>query len=276
MKLFACFLLACSAAFAETPALADILARVAANQAKSVDARKEFVYREDELVRISQTNGKRLCEQRQQFTITPNPSGIERQLVERTQKEGAETHCTVNLSGNNGESLSMSTGEGSKNLSFSTSMGNTPDGMPRGMFPLTADEQRLYTYKLRKTENLRGRQVYRISFQPNGKRDPNGRQGYWKGEALIDTEEFQPVQVVTDLKGAVPLPVRVFLGTNVHGLGFSVSYERLADGVWFPSGFGGEFKVQALFFFRYVVSVNVHNTDFRRADVNSKVTYDPK
>ena len=84
------------------------------------------------------------------------------------------------------------------------------------------------------------------------------------------------MQVSTDLTVGVPLPVRILLGTSVHGIGFNVSYRRLADGVWFPSGFGGEFSVRALFFFKQVVSINVTNSDFRRTDVNSAVTFDGK
>jgi len=282
MKPIAWLLVAASPALAETPALADILARVASNQAKSVEARKQFVYREDELVRVSQTNGKRLCEQRQQFIITPTATGMDRQMadpaekVAGAEKDGVVSHCGVTITGSHGESFSMQTGSGGQNLSFGSSLGTTRDGMPRGLFPLTADEQRLYTYKLENTEMLRGRQVYRISFRPNGERGSDGTPGIWKGEALIDSEEFQPVQVSTDVQGTIPLPVRILLGTNVRGLGFSVSYQRLADGVWFPSGFGGEFRIQGFFFWRYVVSVNVHNTDFRRTEVKSNVTYDAK
>lgn len=70
--------------------------------------------------------------------------------------------------------------------------------------------------------------------------------------------------------------MRILLGTSVHGIGFTVSSQRLADGVWFPSGFGGEFSVRALFFFKQVVSVNVTNSDFRHTDVNSTLTFTGK
>jgi hypothetical protein len=176
------------------------------------------------------------------------------------EKNGDATHCTVNLSGSSGENLSVTTG--SEGDSFSTSLGKTKDGVPRSLLPLTAEEQRLYDYTLAESEIRAGRKVYRVKFHPNKQKDASGNQGYSKGEALIDAEEFQPVQVSSDLTLGIPLPVRVLLGTNVRGLGFTVSYQRLADGVWFPSGFGGEFSVRALFFFKQVVSVNVTNSDF--------------
>jgi len=177
------------------------------------------------------------------------------------------------LNGKSGETVSVSTGGGGESDSFRF-MGETRDGLPRGLFPLTAAEQRLYTYRLEGTETYRERQVYRIGFRPNHKRNSDGEEGIWKGQALVDAEEFQPVQVVTDLTGAVPLPVRILLGTDIRGLGFTVSYQRMADGVWFPAGYGGEFEMRALFFLKMTVSVNVTNSDFRRTDVNSKVAFE--
>jgi len=165
---------------------------------------------------------------------------------------------------------------GSESDSFSTSLGKTKDGLPRGLFPLTTEEQSVYEYKLVGTQMHGGRRVYRVTFRPNKQKDASGNRGYWKGEALIDAEEFQPVRVNTDLTIGIPLPVRILLGTSVHGIGFNVSYQRLADGAWFPSGFGGEFSVRALFFFKQVVSVNVTNSDFRHTDVNSTVTFTGK
>lgn len=76
--------------------------------------------------------------------------------------------------------------------------------------------------------------------------------------------------VSTDLAAKVPLAVRILLGTNVHGVGFSVSYQRVAEVVWFPARFGGEFKLNALFFHRRSISINVKNGDFKRTDVNSR------
>jgi hypothetical protein len=271
MKRIAWILIAASAGFLQVPTIDDIMGRVGANQAKSVEARKQFVYRRQELVAMHQSNGKMTCEQRREYTVTPMADGIERRLVNPPEKNGDVRRCNVDLSGGSGENLSVTTG--SEGDSFSTSLGKTKDGVPRGLFPLTAEEQHVYEYKLAGTEMHAGRKVYRVTFRPNKQKDASGNQGYWKGEALIDVEEFQPVQVSTDLTIGIPLPVRILLGTSVHGIGFTVSYRRLADGVWFPSGFGGEFSVRALFFFKQVVSVNITNSDFRHTDVNSTLTF---
>lgn len=271
MKLFAWALLATSSAWSQTPSIDHIMARVAANQEKSVEARKQFVYRQDELVSMHESNGKLSCRQRREYTVTPTPSSIERKLV---SAPGDSDHCVVNLSGSSGESLAVRTG--SEGDSFTTSLGASPDGVPNVLFPLTAKAQRLYEFKLTGAEKYRGRQVYRVSFRPNHQKDANGTPGYSKGYALIDVEEYQPLQVVTDLSTGIPLAARILLGTSVHGLGFTVSYDRVADGVWFPAGFGGEFSVRALFFFKRAVAVNVTNRDFRRTDVTSQVTFEGK
>ncbi len=95
----------------------------------------------------------------------------------------------------------------------------------------------------------------------------------WKGEALIDAAEFQPVQVNTRMAAKVPLAVKTLLGTNIGGLGFSLTYQRIAEGVWFPVSYGGEFKFRGLFFYERSVTISMKNADFKKTDVTSNVAY---
>ena len=60
----------------------------------------------------------------------------------------------------------------------------------------------------------------------------------WKGDIWVDAAELQPVRIQTDLNFKISLAVRFFLGTNIRRLGFSVSYIRVAEGVWFPASYG--------------------------------------
>lgn len=244
------------------PSVADIMARVAANQEKSVEARTRYVYKQEQLFALRRASGKLACQVAREYTIAPGPSGLERKLVQ--SKETGDGSCdgdnkvTVNVDG-----------------AVAESMGSKPEkrdsDVPRQLFPLTSREQRLYVYKLEGEESYRGRRAYRISFLPKREGEDEGA---WKGEALIDAEEFQPVQVATDLAVKIPLAVRLLLGTNVRGLGFSVSYQRVADGVWFPASFGGELKLNALFFYRRSITINVKNSDFQRTDVTSNVAFE--
>jgi hypothetical protein len=67
--------------------------------------------------------------------------------------------------------------------------------------------------------------------------------------------------------------VQVLLGTNIKGLGFSVSYRKFGDGVWFPVSYGGEFEVRAVFFYKRIISISMTNSDFHRLDVTSHIAY---
>jgi hypothetical protein len=273
MSHIAWMLLAVSMSAAETPSISDIMARVAANQSKSVEARKQFVYRQDELVSLRYSNGKVNCEDRREFTVTPNAKGIARHLV-KTANTGNHT-CSVHVDTDPGPKLDVNA-DGEEEQHSGMSLGKSNDGIPSDLFPLTAHEQRLYDYKLEGTDTHGGRPVYRISFKPNHQRDADGDEGYWKGTTMIDAEEFQPVQVVTDLTAKIPAAVRILLGTNLKGVGFSVSYQRVADGVWFPASFGGEFELRALFFIKRSISINFKNSDFRQTNVNTTVAFDEK
>ena len=120
-------------------------------------------------------------------------------------------------------------------------------------------------------EKFHGQPVFRVSFEPKPHQDSDD--SVWKGEALIDAAEYQPVLVTTNMARSLPLAVKILLGTNIKGLGFSVSYQKFADGVWFPVSYGGEFDVRAVFFYKRTISVSMANTDFRQTDVNSNMAY---
>jgi hypothetical protein len=258
MKLAICIALAAVPALAQPPDIHEIMSRVAANQAKSVEARKYYVYRQNERISLHKANGKLACQETQEYTVTPGPNGV---VKRRTKAEAkGDGTCSVN--------------SGSSNEAGGTETRHSGDGIPHDLFPLTADRQRLYSFQVENLEKYRGRDAYRVHFQPNHQRDQDGDEGYWKGEALVDAKEFQLAQVTTDLTAKIPLAVRILLGTNVHGVGFTVSYERMPDGVWFPASFGGEFEVRALFFIRRTVVIDVRNSDFRRTDVVSTLAFD--
>ena len=49
-------------------------------------------------------------------------------------------------------------------------------------------------------------------------------------DAYIDTAAYQPVLITTVMARKIPFVVRTLLGTNVPGLGFTVTYAPQSDG----------------------------------------------
>ena len=93
------------------------------------------------------------------------------------------------------------------------------------------------------------------------------------GAALISVEEVQPIEVVTKLAHQVPLAVKVLLGTNIHGLGFSVRYQKVEGGAWFPVSYGTEFSLRVLFGWARTITMALDNSGFQKVDVNSTVRF---
>ena len=258
---------------APVPAIGEIMERVAANQAKSLELRKEWVYDQKQTLRMLRGNGKVAREERREYLIVPRKRRTHKELVKFEGKY--ESHGKLISYDQPGYEYKGIDIDGNVVNSLSEDMTNdkdSRDGLARDLFPLTRDEQKKYDFHLKGTETYRGRPVHRVTFAPKA-HPPGGDSGSWKGEALIDAEEFQPVLVNTSLASGIPMAVRILLGTNVRGLGFSTSYQKFADGVWFPVSYGGEFEVRAVFFYKRKISISMANSDFRRVDVSSQIAY---
>ena len=176
-------LLAASPAVCQTLPVREIMGRVAANQAKSLEARKFFVYHQKEFISMRRANGQLDCEQRREYSVAPTPDGVERQLLNPPQSDAEKARCTIELKTDSGASFSASTG--SDGDAFTVSMGKTRDGVPETLFPLTAELQRLYDYKLKGVEKYRGHDVYRIAFRPNHQKaarpGSSRHESHWRG-----------------------------------------------------------------------------------------------
>lgn len=251
--------------------VAGIMARVAANQQNALDARQNYVYRQEQSIRMRRAGGKVAREQRAEYVVTPGKDGVTKELAkfegkyESKGKYFAYADPTLKYKG-----LDL---DGDLIQDMAQDMmndGKSRDGIGHDLFPLTADEQKKYDFRLIGTEVYRGRSVYRVAFDPRrGVEDGSD----WKGEALIDAAEYQPVLVATSLAWKMPGAVKVLLGTDIKGLGFSVTYRKFENGVWFPVSYGGEFEVRGLFFYKRKISVAMQNTDFRKTDVKSTLVY---
>lgn len=252
-------------AYAQLPDVHDIMRRVAFNQAKTVDAREQFLYHQRQNARLRQTNGKLMREEFREYDVAPTLRGINRTLIGlqgRYWKNG--DYVVYDERQRDSDGIDAALVEAFVEEFHDER--KSRDGIDNDLFPLTYHQQLKYEFRLTGREMNRGRSVYRVAFIPKDRYD-------WKGEALIDAEESQPVFVTTKMAHGVPLPVKALLGTDVKGLGFSVSYQKFADGVWFPVSYGGEFELHILFVYKRSISIALTNTDFRRVDVSSQVSY---
>jgi len=272
MKLLVIGTLFAAGGAAQAPDVAEIMARVAHNQTQSQEARRQYTYHQKQFLRLTRGNGKVAREERREYDVGPTPKGFDKQLAHFEGKyEYHGKYVSYDRPGYNYQGMDID-GELINGLSEDlTNDRQSRDGLSADLFPLTERSLQQYRFELKGVEQYRGRQVYRVKFQPDPHRDKD--EAAWKGEALIDSAEFQPVFIQTSLAFQIPGAVKVLLGTNIKGLGFAVSYQKFEDGIWFPVSYGGEFEVRAVFFYKRKISVAMTNSDFRRAHVNSSVTY---
>jgi hypothetical protein len=272
MKLAAILAALVGAATAQTPDIAEIMERVARNQDQAQELRSQYTFHQKQLLRMHRGNGKIAREEHREYQVSPGAHGVARELAHfdgRYEYKGK--YVSYDRPGYQYKDMDID-GDLINDLSEDTTNDkHSRDGIGCDLFPLTAKEQRKYSFKLLAVETYHGGSVYRVAFEPEPHQEFD--EAGWKGEALIDAGEFQPVQVHTTLAIRIPLVVKTLLGTDIKGLGFAVSYQKFEDGVWFPVSYGGEFEVRAVFFYKRKISVNLTNTEFRRANVSSNVTY---
>lgn len=291
-------LLSCVLALASLPASAQqltadaIMARVATHQDAAQTDRARYVYIQH--AHIASRKGKTVrCEETTDTRFTPTGSGSQQQLLKidgrllrnhtyvtytalpspkddaaATKDTKADTkHETLRNSIDDDQAMDRDLVE---NMRHNLTAGESKDGISPNLFPLTSKEQAAYTFHLLGQAPMNGRDCFHITFSPKDPDDYN-----WKGDAFIDTTAFQPVLIRTSMSRKLPLAVRLLLGTNVPGLGFTIVYAPQPDGVWFPTTFGTEFKIHVLFFLNRQITFTADNRDFEKTHVNSQILAAP-
>jgi hypothetical protein len=244
-----------------------IMARVAANQDRAEKLRSEYVYKQHIHVISRKTNGKLMREETTDFDVVPQPQGTQRQLKQIAGKYLLKGKY-LTYSSEPAPDIDSLDGDLVHDFREDLTNDKSKDGMGKDLFPLTTAEQTHYQFRLLGEQMANGRAVYRIWFSPKDKTDFD-----WAGEALIDKEDFQPVNVYTKLSKKLPFFVRTMLGTDLPGIGFNVTYKRQSDGVWFPVSFGTEFRLRAVFFINRDLSISLQNSGFEHTHVDSKIDY---
>src|SRR5229473_1874948 len=146
-----------------------IMARVAENQDRAEQMRTAFVYHQNVLVRLQRYNGKFTREEYSEFTVAPTPDGTQKTRTHFLGKYAAHGKLVdYDKPGYQYKGIDI---DGPLAQSMADSMSNntkTKDGLARDLFPLTAKEQQQYSFHLGGTEEYRGVQVYRITFESKG------------------------------------------------------------------------------------------------------------
>lgn len=247
---------------------AEIMAKVAANQDRSEQARKQYVYRQHIHVVTKKTNGKLLREETTDYHMVPQADKTQRQL-EKVSGKYWDKGKYAEFSGEptpNTDSLDASL---VSDMRADLVEPKSKDGIGQNLFPFAGDKAAKYAFKLIGRDTFQGHDAYRVSFTPVDKSDID-----WAGEAYIDAADFEPIYVYTKLSRKIPFAVRTILGTDLPGIGYSLHYEKQPGGVWFPKTFGTEFTLHVLFFFNREVMVSLDNKDFQQPHVETKITAD--
>ena len=186
--------------------VAQIMGRVAANQEAALNTRKNYVYRQEQLLRMLRGGGKVAREERLEYTVSPEKQGAQKQLTKFEGKyELKGKYVAYDQPGYHYKGLDV---DGDLIHDMSEDMMNdqkSRDGIGTDLFPLTAEEQRKYDFRLVSTETYGGRPVFRVAFEPRRGVRHGEDEVDWKGEALIDAQEYQPVMVQTSLAEKIPM-----------------------------------------------------------------------
>lgn len=262
---------------------AAIMARVASNMESASEARRQFVYRQKVKARLLRTNGQVARQEEHAYSAIPAEERTNKELISFAGEYHKSKKEIIKYDKPGFEKGGMDFDGGIiqdlvKNL---VNHKKSRDGIPHSLFPLESKDLDQYKFKLLETTTHQGRRAYRIGFEPAGKAGVpvNMRGGDdcpqkpWKGEALIDDEDMQPIRIATDSAFKMPWGVKVFLGTNLRQTGFSVTYTRVAPGVWFPATYGTEFKLDLLFGYHRVITMAMDSSDFRRTTADTKITF---
>ncbi len=245
---------------------AEIMAKVAANQDHSEQARSQYIYRQHIHVVTRKTSGKLMREETTDYHMVPQADKTQRELEKITGKYWNK-HKYVEFSGEPVPETDSFDGDLVKDFRDDLTEPKSKDGFGENQFPFSTKKLPDYAFKLVGRETFQGHDAYRISFAPANKAEYD-----WTGEAYIDAADFEPIYVYTKLSRKLPFAVRTLLGTDVPGFGYSLHYEKQAGGVWFPKTYGTEFGLHVLFFLNREIMVSMDNRDFQQTHVETKIT----
>jgi hypothetical protein len=248
---------------ANVPPVEEILKKIAESQEAAQSAREKIVYTQFVHAKLIRTNGKVAREEKRTYTVTPSAKGFERKLekFEGWYERGGKK-IAYSEPGFEYKNVDIDAALIDDLIDDWTGDKDSRDGIDSELFPLTAEHQKKY--------NFRAAAPYQLVFTP---REKNGSS--WKGDILVDPATLQARSMNSTFAYNIPLPVKVIFGISLRQLGYSVKYDKVIEGLWFPVSAGTEFHIRIFFKYARTMTLSMTNSDFRRASVESKVTFEP-
>jgi len=266
--LFASLIVA-AAAQAETLTANQIMQRVAENQTRAQEARAKYVFDMNVFVRLKRGNGKLAREEAREYVVAPSAHKSSRKLI---KVEGrildGKKETTYTEAGYRTKDMDI---DGALTDSFAREVmwRKSQMGPMIDWFPMTTERQGFYGFTLQGEEKYHEYDVYKIAFDGHGEEDD-----CWKGEALIEKNEFQPVLITSHWTCKIPKAATILLGINIHNVGAKITYQRFDKDVWFPVTCGGELKLRLLFGYARTIAFSAKNSGFRKAEVDTSIEFE--
>lgn len=263
---------------------AGIMAKVAANVEQASDARKQYVYHQRVHSSLVRASGDVARREKREYSAFPGENRTEKKLVSFSgEYRKGKQMIAYSDPGHKYKGMDL---DGDLISSLTEDLVNdtkSRDGIPHSLFPLSVKDLPSYNFVMMSEAEFKGRRTYIIKFEPQkketcltvGSEDNNECQSQpWKGEVWVDAAEFQPIRIDTHLAFEIPWGVRVFLGTNLRQTGFSVTYVRVAENVWFPATYGTEFRLNVLWGYKRTITLSMESSAFQKTDATSTINYD--
>jgi hypothetical protein len=252
----------------------DIMERVVENQTRAQEARKQWVYTQEVFARSTQRNKTLMREETRTFRVLPSDRDSKRETLSvQGQRRVKGKLVSYHQALDDDDSIDEWVSELAEGKDDSDKPGGGfRDAFGPNVFPLAGDKLKNHIFTRKPDSEFRGHSVYVVEYKPKKK----GKYGYegdpWEGEVLVEKDSFQPVFISSFLEFKMPMAVKVLLGTNIRDLGFKVEYEKFGD-VWFPVRGSGEFKLDAVWFFKRNGTYSMKSYDFKKATAESSITF---
>lgn len=263
---------------AQPPNADEIMSQVAVHQDQAEQLRAKYAYTQKVRIRALRGNGKLSREEYCVYNVAPTDRDTKKQLAlfkGRYEYKGHVVEYSKPGEQIQGKKIDIDAALVPALRDHLVNNKKSRDGLGKHLFPLVSSEEKKYQYKFEGEENYRGRPIYRITFSPRKEFEGfDDEKTVWAGEVLVDGADLQPISVITHMAKGLPFWVKTTLGTNIHQLGYSVSYARFGRSVYFPVSYGGEFDVKAAFVYKRTFTISMENTDFHRGEAESKILFD--